>query len=114
LNYISCDSKVEHPKGLKLGFNSMFQIIELLFQKGWHYCGLLESNDVTNFLTQQTPNLKTQIPRSNLNIRSRSQLEISQSNFSSPKKMLVPLIKLRLVEDGTTINIKTTSPKMLL
>jgi len=25
--------------------------------------------------------------------------------------MLVPLIKLRLVEDGTTTHIKTTSPK---
>jgi hypothetical protein len=59
LNCNSCDSKVEHPKDLKLGFNSMFQILELIFQKGWHYGGPLESKDVTNFHTQQTQNLKT-------------------------------------------------------
>ncbi len=77
MNCNSCDSKVEHPKGLKLGLNSMFQILELFFQKGWHYHGPLDSNDVTNFPTQQTPNLKTKVPKSNLNIRSKFQLEIS-------------------------------------
>jgi hypothetical protein len=30
------------------------------------------------------------------------------------KKRSIPIIKLRLVEDGMTTNIKTTSPKMLL
>ncbi len=54
LNYSNCDSKVEHPKGLKLGFNSMFQILKLVFQKGWHYSEPLESKDITKFHTQQT------------------------------------------------------------
>jgi len=29
------DSKVEHPKRPKLGFNSMFQIVKLDIQSGW-------------------------------------------------------------------------------
>jgi hypothetical protein len=70
LNYSSCDSKVEHPKGLKLGFNSMFQILKLVFQKGWHYDGPLKSKDITKFHTQQTQNLKTYVSRSKSNIQS--------------------------------------------
>jgi hypothetical protein len=50
---------MEHLRSSNLGFNSMFQILKLVFSNWWHFNGFPKSKNIANFSYATNPNLKT-------------------------------------------------------